>query len=62
MQSLIASKKKMLAVIAKELTEIKDKYGDERRTKVIKGGVKAISVEDLIPEKNQFLCLHKVDM
>jgi len=55
MQSLIASKKKMLAVIAKELTEIKDKYGDERRTKVIKGGVKAISVEDLIPEKESVL-------
>jgi len=55
MQTLIASKKKMLAVISKELAEIKDKYGDERRTKVIKGGVKAISVEDLIPEKESVL-------
>jgi DNA gyrase subunit A len=44
-----------MAVVAKELAEIKDKYADERRTKVIKGGVKAISDEDLIPEKESVL-------
>jgi DNA gyrase subunit A len=52
---LLAHPKKIMAVVAKELAEIKDKYADERRTKVIKGGVKAISDEDLIPEKESVL-------
>ncbi len=55
LEALLASPKKMLSVIAEELTEIKDKYGDERRTRVVKGGVKAINEEDLIPEKESVL-------
>ena len=59
LQALLASPKKMLEVISKELKEIKNKYTDERRTKVIKGGVKAINVEDLIPEKEAILVFTK---
>ncbi|MCG4735022.1 hypothetical protein L0M92_15560, partial [Casaltella massiliensis] len=33
------------------------KYADERRTKIIKGGVKEISDEDLVPEKETILVL-----
>lgn len=55
LKSLLASQKKIMAVIGKELTEIKEKYGDVRRTRVIKGGVKMISDEDLIPEKESML-------
>ncbi|MES2416254.1 MAG: DNA gyrase subunit A [Patescibacteria group bacterium] len=55
MQELIASPKKMLKVISTELAEIKDKYADDRRTKIIKGGVKEISEEDLVPEKETML-------
>ncbi len=40
-----------------ELTEIKAKYGDERRTKIVKGGVKAFSEEDLIPDEPSMLVL-----
>jgi DNA gyrase subunit A len=57
MRELLASPKKILGVIKKELEELKEKYGDERRTKVIKGGVKALSVEDLIPEEENALVL-----
>lgn len=55
LESLLASTKKIYKLIADELTEIKEKYGDERKTKVIAGGTKNISDEDLIPEKESVL-------
>ncbi len=56
-KELLASPKKMLKVISDELKEIREKYADERRTKIIKGGVKEISDEDLVPEKETMLVL-----
>ncbi len=55
LKDLLAHPKKILKVIAEELAEIKEKYNDERRTKIIKGGVKMINDEDLIPEKDSVL-------
>ena len=57
MKDLLASPKKILKLIATELKEIREKYADERRTKIIKGGVKEISDEDLVPEKETMLVL-----
>jgi DNA gyrase subunit A len=57
MKELLASAAKILKVVKSELEDIKAKYGDERRTKVIKGGVKALSVEDLVPEEDNALVL-----
>ncbi len=57
--ALLANPKKMLKIISEELQGIKEKYSDERRTRVIKGGVKAINVEDLIPEKESILVFTK---
>jgi DNA gyrase subunit A len=55
LKSILASVKKMMAIIASELTGLRDKYGDARRTRVVKGGVKEITDEDLIPEKESML-------
>lgn len=55
LKALLASPKKILKVISDELTEIKEKYGDDRKTKVMKGSVKSISDEDLIPDKESVL-------
>lgn len=57
MKELLASPKKMLKVISTELGEIRAKYADERRTKIVKGGVKEMSDEDLVPEKETMLVL-----
>src|SRR3989344_5783541 len=57
MKELLASPTKILQVVKVELEDIKKKYGDERRTKVIKGGVKVLSVEDLVPEEENPLVL-----
>ncbi len=56
-KELLASPKKILNTIENELKEIRAKYSDERRTKIIKGGVKEISEEDLVPEKETVLVL-----
>ncbi len=57
LESILASAKKMMTIIKKELSDIAEKYGDDRRTKVIKGGVKVINVEDLIPDEESTLIL-----
>lgn len=57
LKALLKSPKKILGVIKKELIAIGEKYGGERRTKVVAGGVKEISVEDLIPEEESMLVL-----
>ena len=59
LEALLASPKKMLGVISSELVDIKLKYSDVRRTRIIKGGVKAINEEDLIPEKESILVFTK---
>jgi DNA gyrase subunit A len=55
LEALLASPKKMMGVISTELKDIKEKYDDPRRTRIVKGGVKAINEEDLIPEKESVL-------
>ncbi|MDP2593240.1 MAG: DNA gyrase subunit A [bacterium] len=57
MKDLLASPKKILKTISTELKEIREKYSDDRRTKIVKGGVKEISEEDLVPEKETVLVL-----
>ncbi len=56
-KSILANPKKILSIIKKELSDISEKYGDDRRTKVIKGGVKILSVEDLIADEENTLIL-----
>lgn len=57
LQSILSSPKKILSIIKKDLAEIAEKYGDDRRTKLIKGGVKALSMEDLIADEESTLIL-----
>jgi len=59
LEALLASPKKMLKVISDELTTIRDTYADTRRTRIVKGGVKAINEEDLVPEKESVLVFTK---
>ena len=48
---LLRSPEKILKVIKSELAEIKEKYSDERRTKVVAHGLKEFREEDLIPQE-----------
>jgi len=57
LKDILSSPKKILAVVKKELEELAEKYGDDRRTKVVRGGVQNISVEDLVPDEESMLVL-----
>jgi len=57
LQAILGSKKKMLSIIKTELAEVAQKYGDDRRTKIVKGGVKMLSIEDLIADEESVLVL-----
>ncbi len=57
LKELLGSPSKILKVVKDEFVEIKAKYADPRKTKVIKGGAKEINEEDLIPEKENVLVL-----
>lgn len=57
LEAILADEKKVLAVIRRELLELKDQYGDERRTKVIPGELGKMSDEDLIAEEQVVVTL-----
>ena len=59
LKSILGSPKKMLGVIKKELQEIDEKYGDERRTRIVRHAAKEFSEEDLIPDTDAVLLLTK---
>jgi len=59
LKELLGSPKKILDVVKGELLEIKEKYGDERRTKIVKHGAQSISIEDIIPEEESALVFTK---
>ena len=48
---ILADPQKVLQVIIEELTEIRDKYGDERRTEIV-AGTEDINIEDMIVEED----------
>jgi DNA gyrase subunit A len=50
--AILKNPKMILDIIKKELKELRDKYGDDRRTKVVKSAVNKFSAEDLIPNES----------
>ncbi len=59
LKAILADEKKLLAVIRKEILEISDRYGDERKTQIGYDEFD-ISMEDLIPETNTIITMTKV--
>jgi len=59
LQAILKSKVKMMGIVKKEMEDVADKFGDDRRTKIVKGGVKQLSQEDLIPDDESVLVLTK---
>lgn len=52
LKSILASDEKILEVIKNELLEIKQKYGDDRRTNIDMTAIEYIEDESLIPEED----------
>ncbi|MCX6712705.1 MAG: DNA gyrase subunit A [Candidatus Vogelbacteria bacterium] len=55
LRGILADPKKVLKITKDEFIAIKDKYGDARKTRIIRGGAKEISIEDLVEEKENVL-------
>ena len=57
LKAILADNEKILEIIREELTEIKERFSDERRTEIIAGGIEDIEDEDLIPQENIVITL-----
>jgi DNA gyrase subunit A len=57
LEDLLANPKKILALIKDDMTEIAEKYGDERRTRIAADAQENIHDEDLIPDESVLISL-----
>ncbi|GIN64511.1 DNA gyrase subunit A [Robertmurraya siralis] len=52
LKAILADEEKVLEIIREELTEIKERFNDTRRTEIVTAGLENIEDEDLIPREN----------
>lgn len=57
LEAILADEAKILQIIKDELNEMKEKYGDERRTQIINQELGKFSDEELIPDENVVVLL-----
>ncbi|EJE4549094.1 DNA gyrase subunit A [Staphylococcus pseudintermedius] len=57
LEAILADEEKLLELVREELTEIKEKFGDDRRTEIQLGGIDQLEDEDLIPEEQIVITL-----
>lgn len=61
LEDLLAHEEKILAVIREETLEIKDKYAEPRRTKIIAADIDNFKIEDLIPNEEVLISITKTN-
>ncbi|BBW98060.1 DNA gyrase subunit A [Geobacillus sp. FSL W8-0032] len=60
LKAVLADEEKVLQIIREELSEIKERFNDERRTEIVAGAVEQFDDEDLIPHERVVITLtHK---
>lgn len=59
LEELLANEEKIKQVIKEELVEIKEQYGDERKTQIVECDYEDIDDEDLIPQEDQVVTITK---
>lgn len=57
LEALLASRKKIFALVKSELLELKEKYGDDRRTRVVRSGIGEFKQEDLVPNEEAIITI-----
>ncbi len=57
LKDLLSSEQKILEVVKKEIAEIAEKYGDDRRTEIVAEEVEEINIEDLIKKEDMVVLL-----
>jgi DNA gyrase subunit A len=57
LESILADEKKILKIVKDEMLDLKKRYGDERRTKVVPQELGKMSDEDLVPDEQVVVTL-----
>ena len=57
LKGILADSRKVLNIIKEELLAVKEKYGDERRTKILAQAAEDFEMEDLIQEEDVVVTL-----
>lgn len=57
LEDLLKHRSKILGLVKSELQELGERFGDERRTKVVKGAIGEFKQEDLIPNEDAIITL-----
>lgn len=57
LEEILKSEKKILGLVKSELERVREKFGDERKTKIIKSGVGEFKQEDLIPNEEAIITI-----
>lgn len=57
LREILADEQKVVEIIRQEMTEIKERFNDARRTEIAAGGFEMIEDEDLIPRENSVVTL-----
>lgn len=57
LKDILKNPSRILTIIKDESDIIKEKFGDERRTRIVKTGVANVGVEDVIPDQDSVLVL-----
>ncbi|MDL5363726.1 DNA gyrase subunit A [Halalkalicoccus sp. NIPERK01] len=60
LETILANESELLGVIKAELREIREEYGDDRRTSIVEGGDTVLH-EDLIPEEDSLILVTEDD-
>jgi len=61
LKDILAKPERIVAIIIEELDEIKEKFGDERRTQINEGKIGEFNPKDTIPNEDVFIVLTKND-
>ncbi len=57
LEAILASAKRILGIVKNEVKELREKYGDERRTQIIPHAVGEFSIEDLVPQEETLVMM-----
>ena len=57
LEDLLASPQKILGLIKDDVLELKEKYGDERRTRIVAGASEDFNEEDLVPREEVLISI-----
>ncbi len=57
LEAILADPQRVLAIIKEDLISIRDNYGDDRKTKIVKMAIGKFSLEDLVPNEQVIVTL-----